>query len=185
MKKLILTTSVALSMLAISCKDSTKDKINETVNSEASKMGIDSDESGKTGNFSFDGKDFSAKVETQYFGDKEKGNFSVLCQHNESDDPENANHELLQVIFLNENDANTSTLKIYDGGSSLPMTEPEPGIVSVSLSGVGNGLDKSQFTGTEKSTGTITVKDKTVTLKDVVLFNMDGEKKVINATLPY
>lgn len=186
MKKLIFSTAIGLSMLAISCKDNTKEKINETVNSETAKAGIDSDESGKTGTFSFDGKDFSAPVEKQYFGNKEKGNFSVLMQHNESDsNPENANFELLQVIFLNENDANSSSLKIYDGGSSLPMTEPEPGIVAVALSGIGNGLGSAEFTGTGKSTGTITVKNKTVTLKDVVLFNDKGEQKTVNATMPY
>lgn len=185
MKKVIFTTAIALSAFTISCKDNTKDKINDTIKTEAAKEGLQIEDTDKTGTFSFDGKSFSAPVETQYFGDKEKGNFSVLCQHNESDDPENANHELLQLIFLTEKDANTSQLKIYDGGSSLPMTEPEPGIVGVSLTGVGNGLDKTQYTGTEKSTGTITVKNRTVTLKDVVLFNSDGDKKVVNATLPY
>jgi len=184
MKKLILITSVALSVFVTSCKDTTKDKINETVNSEAEKAGIDVDESGKTGNFSFDGKDFSAPVETQYFGDKEKGNFSVLCQHNNSDKPEDPNFELLQVTFLNEKDAENSPLKIYDGGSSLPMTEPEPGIVAVSLTGVGNGLE-SEFTGNGKSTGTISVQNKTVTLKDVVLFNSKGSSKTVNAVLSY
>lgn len=180
MKNSILILTIAFSVCTLSCK-----KSSEITNTEAAKNGIEATETSKTGNFSFDGKTFSAPVETQYFGDKVKGNFSVMSQHNESDDPQNVNFELLQVIFNSENDAQSSPLKIYDGGSTLPMTEPEPGIVAVSLTGVGNGLDKTEFTGTGKSTGTISVKDKTVTLKDLVLFNDKGEQKVINATLPY
>lgn len=185
MKNLILTTAFGLLLFALSCKDNTKNKVDETINSEASKNGIESKDSEKTGTFSIDGKEYSAKTETQYFGDKEKGNFSVLCQHNNSDNPTDANFELLQITFVNEKDATSSALKIYDGGSSLPMTEPEPGIVSVSLSGVGNGLGDAEFTGSEKSTGSISVKNNTVTLKDVVLYNSKGEKKTVNASLPY
>ncbi len=183
MKKVIFTTAIALSVFTISCKEN-KDKVSETLKTEAAKEGLQIDDTEKTGTFSFDGKSFSAPVETQYFGDKEKGNFSVLCQHN-SDNPTDPNFELLQVTFLNEKDANSSHLKIYDGGGSLPMTEPEPGIVAVTLSGVGNGLGDSEFTGNGKSTGTITVKDRTVTLKDMVLFNSNGDKKVVNAALSY
>lgn len=180
MKKLILTTTIVLSLFAVSCKD----KTNETLKTEAANAGIEINESSKTGNFSFDGKDFSAATETQYFGDKEKGNFSILCKHSNSDKPEDPNFELLQVTFVNENDANNSPLKIYHR-SILPMTEPEPGIVAVSLSGVGNGLGDSEFTGNGKSTGTITVKDRMLTLKEVVLFNSAGEQKVVNASLSY
>lgn len=140
----------------------------------------------KTGSFSFDGKTVNGKVETQYHGDRERGNFSVLCQHNESSDISNSNFELLQVTFINEKDANTNPhLKIYDSGSSLPMTEPEPGIVAVSLSGVGSDLDNKEFTGTEKSTGSILVKNRIVEIKDLILFNADGEKRTVNATLPF
>ncbi len=183
MKKVIFTTAVVLLAFTISCKDN-KDKTDEIIKTEAAKDGIEIEETEKTGTFSFAGKEVSAPVETQYFGDKEKGNFSVLCQHN-SDNPEVTDFELLQVTFLNEKDANSSQLKIYDRGGSLPMTEPEPGIVAVTLSGVGSGLGNAEFTGNEKSTGTITVKDRTVILKDVVLFNSSGDKKVVNAELPY
>lgn len=184
MKKAILTTTILLSLMSISCKKNT-DKESDIVKTEAAKEGTQIEGSEKSGTFNIDGKEVSAPVEKQYFGDKEKGNFSVLCQHNNSDDPADANFELLQITFVNEKDAATSPLKIYDGGSSLPMTEPEPGIVAIALSGVGNGLDGSEFTGNEKSTGTISVKNNTVTLQDVVLFNDKGEKKKVNATLSY
>lgn len=180
MKKIILTTAIILSLFNISCKD----KMKETVNSEASKMGVDSDESGKTGNFSIDGKDFSGDIETQYFGDKVKGNFSVLMKNEEGKDPMKPDSRLLQITFLTENDAHNSPLKIYHS-SILPMTEPEPGIVAVALSGVGNDLGDTRFTGSDKSTGIITVKDNTITLKDIVLFNATGEKKVVNASFSY
>ena len=184
MKNLIITTAILIAGIINSCKKANNDNGNEA-QTEAVKYGIEVNDSQKTGSFSIDEKNYSAPVETQYFGDHEKGNFSLLCQHNESDDPENANHQLLQLIFLNEKDAQNATLKIYEGGSSLPMTDPEPGIVAVSLSGVGNGLDKSEFTGSTKSTGTISVKNRIATLKDVVLFNAEGAKKVINAALPF
>ncbi len=177
------------SALLFSCDNgSTEKKVDNTINQTLSDAGVDvNSEEGKTGTFSFDGKEVSGAVTTQYFGsNKEKANFSVLCQHNESDDPLNANFELLQVTFLNEKEATTHpALKIYTRGSSLPMTEPEPGIVAVSLSGVGSGLGQSEFTGSAKSTGSITVSNKTVTIKDLVLFTREGEKRTVNATLPY
>lgn len=180
--------ALIFSAMLFSCNSSnTEKKIDDAVNEMGADAGIEVNSEGKTGTFSFDGKEVSGRVETQHFGsDKTKANFSVLCQHNESDDSANANFELLQVTFRNENDATTNpSLKIYDGGSQLPMTEPEPGIVAVSLSGVGSGLDKDEFTGNEKSTGTIRVSGKTVTIKDLVLFSSSGERKTINAMLPY
>ncbi|MGJ7031751.1 hypothetical protein [Niabella hirudinis] len=187
MKQIIFPTLI-FSLLVVACGSSNSDKkIDHTVKEVAAGNGIESSsEAGKTGKFSFDGKEVSAEVTTQYFGsDKEKSNFSVLCQHNEGD-AANPNFELLQVTFINEMDATANpALKIYDGGSMLPTTEPEPGIVSVALSGVGNGLGSKEFTGSGKSTGRIVVKNKTVELKDLVLFNADGEKKVVNAVLPF
>lgn len=180
--------ALVFSSLLFSCADSnTEKKANDLVKEAVAEKGIESkSEEGKTGTFSFDGKEVSAEVTTQYFGsDKEKSNFSVLCQHNEGGaaDPE---FELLQVTFINEKEATTNpALKIYDGGSMLPMTEPEPGIVSVALSGVGGGFKKEEFTGNEKSTGSITVAGKTVTIKDLVLFTRSGEKKTVNARLPF
>lgn len=187
MKQTILPVLI-FSALLFSCNtNNTEKKIDDTVKKVAADAGMEVNSEGKTGTFSFDGKEVNGKIETQYFGsNKEKDNFSVLCQHNASDNPADANHELLQVIFLNEKDATTNpNLKIYDSGSSLPMTEPEPGIVAVSLTGVGSGLDKKEFTGTGKSTGSISVSNKTITIKDLLLFTSDGEKRTINATLPF
>ncbi len=55
----------------------------------------------------------------------------------------------------------------------------------VSLSGVGSGLSGKEFTGTAKSTGSITVKDRTITIKNLMLFNADGEKRTVDAVLPF
>lgn len=181
--------TVFLSVIFFSCNngDTGGASAQDDVNAAAAGAGVSADPDGKTGTFSFDGKEVGGNVETQYFGaGKETSNFSVLCQHNESNDPSNANFELLQVTFVNEKDAATNpSLKIYQGGSSLPMTEPEPGIVAVSLSGVGNGLTGSEFSGSEKSSGIITVTDRTITIKDLSLFTREGDKKVVNATLPF
>lgn len=187
MKQVVFPALLFLALL-FSCEDNSADKkVNSTIKAAAAANGITSNnEAGKTGRFSFDGKEVSAEVTTQYFGnDKEKSNFSVLCQHNEGD-AANPDFELLQVTFINEKDANTNpALKIYDGGSVLPMTEPEPGVVSVALSGLGSGFNRKQFTGTEKSTGSIAVKNRIVEIKDLVLLNSDGEKKIVNAVLPF
>lgn len=184
MKKAIIPVVFVLSIFTFSCnKNNTENKINETIDNEASKYGIENDETEKLGTFSFDGKTFSANVNTQYFGDKINGNFSVLCQHN-ADEISDPNFELLQLVFVNENDVSSSPLKIYEG-ATLPVKDPQPGSVTVSLSGVGNGLGDKDYLGNSKSTGSITVKNKTVTLKDVVLFNSAGEKKTVNATLPF
>ena len=187
MKQAIFSAFI-FSMLLWSCgSNSTEKKVTRTVNDAAAEAGVETgSEAGKTGSFSFDGKEVGAEVTTQYFGsDKAKSNFSVLCQHNEGD-ATNPDFQLLQVTVVNEQDATANpALKIYDSGSTLPMTEPEPGIVAVALSGVGSGFSSKQFTGNEKSTGSIVVKNRTVAIKDLVLFNEDGEKKTVNATLPF
>lgn len=186
MKKLILPALIS-STLLFSCGDKTEKKISDTVNEKAAEAGLTvNDDEDKTGTFSFDGKEVKGKIQTQYFGIKETDNFSVLCQHNASDDPMDANFERIQVIFLTEKDATTNpNLEIYNGGSSLPMTEPKPGMVAVSLSGVGNGFGNETFTGSEKSTGSIKVNNHTVEIKNLVLFTRSGEKRTVNATLPF
>lgn len=187
MKYNLILVAVIGSITLISCAGNSDKKAAGALADKMADGGLTvNSEDAKTGTFSIDGKEVSAGVTTQYFGDKEKGNFSVLCQHNESSDPAGVNFELLQVIFINEKDATTNpALKIYSNGSSLPMTEPEPGIVAVSLTGVGNGLGSDEFTGSEKSTGTITVKNRTIEIKDLSLFTSEGEKKVITASLPF
>lgn len=144
------------------------------------------DDNVKKGNFSFDGKSVDGDVSTQYFGDKVKGNFSVLCQHDNEGGTENPDFALLQITFLNESDANNNpSLKVYDG-PILPMSDPQPGLVAITLSGRGNGLVSAKsFTGTDKTTGNINVSDRTVTLKDVTLYNRDGAMKTVNAKISF
>ena len=166
MKKTIIVFA-AITFL-ISCGDKKKTTTDNSSTTETNTTISNDNDSEKTGDFSFDGKSVAGRVTTQYFSsDKEKSNFSVLCQHDESNT--SANFELLQTTFVTEKDATTNpNLKIYSG-SMLPMTEPEPGIVTVSLSGVGSDLGDKQFTGSSKSTGGITVSDKTIIIKDLTL----------------
>jgi len=181
-KTIIIFAAITLLTSCDDKKKTTTDSGTTTETSPSSSSESSSDE--KTGEFSFDGKSVTGKATTQYFGsDKEKSNFSVLCQHDES--ATSANFELLQITFLNEKDATTnSALKLYHG-SVLPMTEPEAGSYTVALSGVGEGFKDQEFTGSDKSTGTLTVSDRTVIIKDLVLFTRDGDKKTVNAKIPF
>jgi len=185
MKHILISCTILLVTLS-ACNNEGESSVGTTGKKEADEAGLTVNErEDKTGTFSFDGKSVTGKVETQYFGDREKGNYSVLCQHNEGGN-ENPNFELLQVIFLNEKEATGNPApKIYDGGSVLPMTEPEPGIISVTLSGVGSNLDNKEFTGSEKSTGSIAVKNRTIEITDLSLYNSNGEKRIVNAKIPF
>jgi hypothetical protein len=182
MKKTI--TAFAIITLLISCGDEKKTTTDAGSTTEVKGTDINESSDEKTGEFSFDGKKVTGKATTQYFGsDKEKSNFSVLCQHDES--ATSANFELLQITFLNEKDATTNpALKLYHG-SQLPMTEPEPGSYTVALSGVGTGFNNQEFTGSNKSTGSVSVTNRTVIIKDLVLFTRDGDKKTVNAKIPF
>lgn len=171
--------------LIVACGENKKTETNNntpTTETSTTSSGSESSDE-KTGEFSFDGKSVTGSSSTQYFGDKEKGNFSVLCQHNES--ATSANFELLQATFVNEKDATTNpNLKIYSG-SSLPMTEPEPGIVAVALSGVGSDLGEKEYTGTSKSTGSISVSNRVLIIKDLTLYNSEGKMKTVSAKIPF
>ena len=182
MKKTIIV--LAAITLLVSCGDKKKTTTESGTTTETSPSSSSESSDEKTGEFSFDGKSVTGKATTQYFGgDKEKSNFSVLCQHDES--ATSANFELLQITFLNEKDATTnSALKLYHG-SQLPMTEPEAGSYTVALSGVGNGLGSEEFTGSDKSTGSLTVSDRTVIIKDLILYTRSGDKKTVNAKIPF
>lgn len=170
-------------MLVYACSsNNTNNAIKETINDTQ----LLDEGKEKIGTFSFDNKEVSGHVITQYFGKKENANFSVLCQHNEANDPANSNYELLQVTFITVKDATTNPrFKIYDGGSILPVTDPEPGIVSVVLSGVGSNFNNEEFTGNAQSTGSITVINRTINIENLALFTRTGEKKIISATLPF
>lgn len=183
MKKLIIILSAVT--LFVSCGDNKKTASENNSSSETTGSTSTETDDEKTGDFSFDGKSVTGKVTTQYFSsNKETSNFSVLCQHNEGDNS-NPNFELLQTTFLTEKEATSNpALKLYHG-SSLPSTDPEPGSVSVALSGVGNGLGDKEFTGSDKSTGSITVSNKTLIIKDLTLYNRDGAMKTVNAKIPF
>lgn len=144
------------------------------------------DDDAKTGSFSFDGKSIEGEVSTQYFGDKVKGNFSVLCQHDNDGGTDNPNFALLQITFLNESDAiNNPSLKVHDG-PTLALSDPQPGLATITLSGRGNGLTKANsFSGTDKTTGSISVSDRTITLKDITLYNRDGAMKTLSAKISF
>lgn len=182
-KKILYMAMAALTLQA--CNNSDNPSAGDAAKKEAREAGISiNDEGEKTGEFSFDGKTVTGKVSTQHFGNKETANFSVLCQHNEEGNT-NANFELLQITFVNQKATGNPALKIYDGGSVLPMTEPDASTVAVSLSGVGSGLGDKEFTGTGKSAGSITVKNNTVYLESLTLYNRDGDKRTVTAKIPY
>lgn len=174
--------SLALLTLFSACKGSQKSSDEDA----ALKSITINDDDANTGDFSFDGKSLQGDVSTQYFGDKVKGNYSVLCQHDNQGGAENPDFALLQITFLNESDAiNNPSLKVHDG-PTLAMSDPQPGLVAISLSGRGNGLIKAKsFSGTDKTTGNISVSDRTLTLKDVTLYNRDGAMKTVNAKISF
>jgi len=174
--------SLALLTLFVACKNGQK-----STDEEAALKSITvNDDEAKTGSFSFEGKSIEGAVSTQYFGDKVKGNFSVLCQHDNDGGTEKPNFALLQITFLNESDAiNNPSLKVYDG-PTLPTTDPLPGLVAITLSGRGNGLIKAKsFSGADKTTGNISVSDRTITLKDITLYNSEGAMKKVNAKISF
>jgi hypothetical protein len=181
MKKTIIV--FAAITLLVSCGDKKKTTTDGTTTETSGTSSTESSDD-KTGEFSIDGKSVTGKVTTQYFSsDKEKSNFSVLCQHDES--TTSANFELLQITFVNEKDATTNPALKLSEGPMLPMTEPEAGSFTVALSGVGEGFKDQQFTGSDKSTGALTVANRTVIIKDLVLFTRDGDKKTVNAKISF
>ncbi len=115
--------SLTLLTLFVACKDGQR----STGEDVALNSITINDDDAETGSFSFDGKALQGKVGTQYFGDKVKGNFSVLCQHDNDGGSGTPDFALLKITFLNESDAlNNPSLKVYDD-PVLPMTDPLPG----------------------------------------------------------
>lgn len=181
MKNLTIISLVLLTFF-IACKDEHKSSDEDAALNSI----VINDNNARTDKFSFDGKSVDGDVSTQYFGDKVKGNYSVLCQHDNEGGTENPDFALLQITFLNESDAiNNPSLKVFDG-STLAMSDPQPGLVAISLSGRGNGLIKAKsFSGTDKTTGNISVSARTITLKDITLYNRDGAMKTVNAKISF
>ncbi|MEO6820404.1 MAG: hypothetical protein ABI204_11790 [Ginsengibacter sp.] len=181
--KLSTTVIAFITLLFCSCNGQSS-KGGEPTNKEPEEnnasLSLD-DDNGKTGNFKVDGKDFSGKVTTQHFGDKEKGNFSVLCQ----EDGEKSNFALLQITFVTESDARGKReLKLHDS-PMLPMTDPVPGIVAVGLTGFGEKFGDKEYSGTSKSSGTINVSNNTISLKNLKIYNQDTKEVTVDAEIPF
>lgn len=173
MKTTLLVFAGVAALCFSSCNSNSQDKkVQEIIANELSKSAISLDENdaGKTGSFSVDAQNFNGKTSTQYFGDKIKDQFSVLCQQ---DDP----FALLQITFANEAEAKGNP-KPADGFYSM-----EPGEAHVAVSGT--DLGDKEFATKEKSTGSITVSDHQIILKDLQIFNQYWASKTINATLNY
>jgi hypothetical protein len=169
---------ICATLLFYSCSNNTAGTKNENTADNGS--GINSDEE-KTGEFRVNETRYAGPVSIQYFGSKEKGNFFVRCQQ----DTDDGKFALLQTTFLSETDALENPVhKIY-AGAILPMTNPEPGLVTVTLHGNNENLGDKEYTGHSTSTGSITVKNRTLIIKDVTLFNSEGNRQVINASIPF
>ena len=152
MRKIIILSFFAAAISMISCKDSKK---------ESNVEGVQISDSTKEGSFNVDGKTFSGKVSTQYFGsNKSTDNFSVLCQQDEP-------FTLLQATFANEKDASSPNLK--PKGESYKVSEGEFEL-SLSVSD-----SQKEFVSTEKSGGTIKVSGNEMTISDMKLFDADGK----------
>lgn len=162
MKKYFLYVVFASCLAAASC--------NNNAAKETNTAGIEIADNAKTASFTVEGIAYKGRVSTQYFADKLTGQFSVLCQQNEP-------FALLQAVFKNEKEA-AGNLKPAGGFYSM-----DPGEANIALSGTAIG-DK-EFVTKSNSTGSITVSDRTLTIKDLKLFNSDNKEKMVNATIVY
>jgi hypothetical protein len=170
MKKTAIILTAAISLLT-ACGDKKKTTTGDNITNTKEEAGLTvNEDEGKTGSFTVDGTSFNGRSSTQYFGDKVSGQFSVLCQQDEP-------FALLQAVFNNEKDA-AGTLKPASGSYSVA-----PGDANIALSGTAIG-DK-EFVTRSGSTGSITVTDKTLILKDLKLFNSDNQEKIVSATISY
>ncbi len=177
MKKQLLSFLVFL-LLIVSCNNNADNKTTESAPENS--LQIDNTD-GKTGTFTANQTQYKGVVTTQYFGSKEKGNFSVLCQQ----DADNGKFTLLQTTFITEKDAlEMNGFKLYHK-AMLPMTEAEPGLVAISLNGNNEELGATEYTGSSTSTGSIAVKNRTLLLKNIQLFNQKGEEQIVNATIAF
>lgn len=162
MKKIFFYVVLCFTLIAASCnnKDTKENKVAD----------IETTDKAKTASFIVDGASYKGNVSTQYFGDKMTSQFSVVCQQDEP-------LALLQAVFKNEKEA-AGNLKPAGGFYSM---EPGEGYVALSGSAIGD----KEFITRANSTGTITVSDKTLTIKDLKLFNSDNIEIVVNATISY
>ena len=168
-KTIILFSTVAL--LFTACGDDKKTTTTDSKGgTEENASFTVNDDEGKTGSFSASGTDFKGKSSTQYFGDKVTGQYSVLCQQDEP-------FALLQAVFSNEKET-TGSFKPKEGFMSIPAGEAH-----VALSGTAIG-DK-EFVTKSSSTGSISVSGRTLTIKDLKLYNSDNAEKVVSASIDF
>ncbi|MFV0606617.1 MAG: hypothetical protein ACK5NK_12320 [Niabella sp.] len=170
MKQLLLP--FVLMIVIASCKNNnsntkTADEATTAVTEKASEM---DEASGHTATFKAGDAVFTGKVSTQFFGDKEKDQFSVLCQQDEP-------FTLLQATFANKAAANGS-LKPADGFYSIGNGE-----AFIALSGA--NLGDKEFVTSDKTTGSISVEGNQLLLKDLKLFNKDRQEKTVNAAIEF
>lgn len=184
MKKISILFVLFVTMALASCGSNNDKNVGDTTLTA-------NDDADKIGEFSFDGTSVKGKVSTQYFGsDKVTSNFSVLCQYDEEEPKDRMNPDfvLLQITFVNEKDATTNpNLKLYHG-VMLPMTDPETGNVTVSISGSSSHFQSHVLSGTSKSTGTIKVSGREIIITGLTLFPLKefGDKAVtVNAKIPF
>lgn len=172
MKKTFLVFTAAVILLG-SCTDKKKASSgNNSFTGETTNTSSGSNDEEKAGNFTFNGTSFKGISSTQYFGDKITGQFSVLCQQDEP-------LALLQAVFANEKDALSGVpLKPAESFYSL-----EAGEVHVALSG--KAIGDNEFITSSSSSGSISISDKTLIIKDLKLYNGDHQEKVVNANISF
>lgn len=168
MKKTILAI-LTLTVFIAGCKEKKDSPAKENSNTEESSQ-PETKNPDKSGNFNVDGVSFNGNSSTQYFGDKITGQFSILCQQ---DDP----FALFQATFANEKSAK-GNLKPADGFYSM-----KEGEAHISLSG--SSFGGKEFTTSSNSTGSISIKDNKLVIKDLKLFNSDKQEKTVSATIGY
>ncbi|MEO5941792.1 MAG: hypothetical protein ABIP30_15745 [Ferruginibacter sp.] len=175
MKKQILILAAGVLML-YAC-NSDKKTGDAGSGKSANGLTVNDNEDGKTGNFTFDGKDYKGKITTQYFGDKTTGQFSVLCQQ----EFENYDFVLFQIVFHNEAEASgNSTFKPDAAIITIPA-----GIVNVTVSGSTKMVGDKQYHTTSDSGGSISVAGKIITIKDIKLVNSDNKEKMLSCEISF
>ena len=160
-----------LAVLMVSCKENKNTMPADTMTKDAADLALGLDRpSGKTADFSVGDITYSGKVSTQYFGDKVKDGFSIVCQQDEP-------YALLQATFASEAQAKGS-LKPAGGFYAI-----EPGEAHIALSGA--KLGSQEFVTKEESTGSILVEGNKLVLKSLKLFSLDGHSKTLNAEVAF
>ncbi|HMR82170.1 MAG TPA: hypothetical protein PKE30_03525 [Niabella sp.] len=112
-----------LAVLIVSCKENKSTTPADAIIKDAADQALElNTPSGKTAGFSVGDFTYSGKVSTQYFGDKAKDGFSIVCQQDEP-------YALLQATFASEAQVKGS-LKPAEGFYFM-----KPGEAHIALSG--------------------------------------------------